>query len=73
MAAAASSLACSVWVSFDFLAMSISRDMAAYSRGVLISPSRPSHFFTLSRSMPSRVSTWRRSRSLVSSLAFWSS
>jgi hypothetical protein len=27
-----------------FLAISISRESAAYSRGVLISPSRPSHF-----------------------------
>ena len=48
--AAVRSLVCSPSDSLVFLAMSISRESAAYSRGVRISARRPSHFFTLSRS-----------------------
>src|SRR5574342_614837 len=63
-ACADSSRSCSEMPSLVFLAMSISRDRAAYSRGVRISPSLPSHFFTLSRSRERSCSSPRRSRSL---------
>src|SRR5574342_409466 len=63
-ACADSSRSCSEMPSLVFLAMSISRDRAAYSRGVRISPSLPSHFFPLSRSRERSCSWPRRSRSL---------